>query len=242
MLLEVSDLRIEVIKKDIKNMHLSVYPPNGRIRLAAPQSIDNESIRLFVVDKLNWIRRQQREFQSQKREPVKEYVSGESHYFDGRRYLLKVIEGYGKHELKIKNKTKLELYIRRGTTVENRKKVFDEFYRNHLKTILPEMIAVWEATTKEKVASWNIRAMHTKWASCNIEKRGLLFNLELAKKPRHCTDYVILHEIIHLKERHHNDRFRALLNHYMSNWRNIKRELDELPVIVPVSELGEAEV
>lgn len=114
------------------------------------------------MDKLNWIRRQQREFQSQKREPVKEYVSGESHYFDGRRYLLKVIEGYGKHELKIKNKTKLELYIRRGTTVENRKKVFDEFYRNHLKTILPEMIAVWEATTKEKVASWNIRAMHTK--------------------------------------------------------------------------------
>lgn len=157
-------------------------------------------------------------------------------------FRVKVIEGYGKHELKIKNKSKLELYIRRGTTVENRKKVFDEFYRNHLKTILPEMIAVWEATTKEKVASWNIRAMHTKWASCNIEKRGLLFNLELAKKPRHCTDYVILHEIIHLKERHHNDRFRALLDHYMSNWRSIKRELDELPVIVPVSELGEAEV
>lgn len=232
MLLEVSDLKIEVIKKDIKNMHLSVYPPNGRIRLAAPKNLDNEAIRLFVVDKLNWIRRQQREFQNQRREPVKEYVSGESHYFDGRRYLLKVIERYGKHELKIKNKTKLELYVRPGTKVENRKKVFDEFYRSYLKTILPEMIAVWEKTTQEKVESWNIRAMHTKWASCNIEERSLLFNLELAKKPRHCIDYIILHEILHLKERHHNEKFRALLDLNMPNWRSRKRELDELPVVV----------
>lgn len=234
--MEVSGLKIDVIKKDIKNMHLSVYPPNGRIRLAAPKSLDNEAIRLFIVDKLSWIRHRQREFQNQRRENIKEYVSGESHYFDGRRYLLKVIERYGKHEIKIKNKTTIELYIQPGTTVENRKKVFDEFYRTYLKSILPQMIEAQEKETKEKVSEWNIRAMHTKWASCNIEKRSLLFNLELAKKPRHCIDYIILHEIIHLKERHHNDRFRSFLDFYLPNWRSIKRELDELPLAIHISE------
>lgn len=124
------------------------------------------------------------------------------------------------------------LSIHPGTKVENRKKVFDEFYRDYLNSILPEMIAAWEATIQEKMNHWSIRSMYTKWASCNIEKRSLLFNLELAKKPRHCIDYIILHELLHLKERHHNEKFRALLDHYMPNWRSVKRELDELPVLL----------
>lgn len=229
--MKVLDLDVQVVKKDIKNMHLSVYPPTGRVRVAAPKHTDNEVIRLFVIDKLTWIKRNQKEFKNQKREAPKNYVSGESHYLDGKRYRLKLIEGPGKHRIRIPNKSFIELYVQPNTSITNKKKVFDQFYREYLQKVLDELIKKWEDRLNEKCNSWKIRSMKTKWGSCQPENRRLLFNLELAKKPKHCVEYIVLHEMLHFKERHHNERFKSLLDQHMPNWKGLKRELEELPLV-----------
>ena len=149
---------------------------------------------------------------------------------NGKRYLLRIVERYGKHELKIKNKSYLELYVSPNATIESKEKVFTEWYREHLKEIVPSMIKNWEEKTGLVCEQWDIKKMRTKWGSCNIEKRKILLNLELAKKPRHCLEYVIVHELMHLFERNHNDHFRALLDKFMPNWISYKRELNDLPV------------
>lgn len=228
--IQVLDLTIDVVKKDIKNMHLAVYPPTGRIRIATPKDLNDEAIRLFAISKIRWIKKHQKNFYEQLREAPREYITGESHYFDGKRYLLKVIERYGKHELKIKNKTYIELYVSPKATIAAKEKVFNEWYRDHLKEIVPEIIKIWEEKTSLNCGHWDIKKMRTKWGSCNIEKRKILLNLELAKKPRHCLEYVIVHELMHFFERNHNDNFRSLLDKFMPNWKTYKRELDDLPV------------
>lgn len=228
--IKILDLTIDVIKKDIKNMHLSVYPPTGRVRIAAPKDLNDEAIRLYAIGKIRWIKKHQKEFESQLRESPREYITGESHYFDGKRYLLKVIERQGKHEIKIKNKTYLELYVKPNTTITAKEKVFNEWYRNHLKITIPEIIQYWEQKIGQKCNSWDVKKMRTKWGSCSIEKRKILLNLELAKKPRYCLEYVIVHELLHFLERNHNDNFKALLSKFMPNWKNYKRELNNLPV------------
>ena len=228
--IQVLDLTIDVVKKDIKNMHLAVYPPTGRIRIASPKDIKDEAIRLFAIGKIRWIKKHQKNFYEQLREAPREYITGESHYFDGKRYLLKVIERNGKHELKIKNKTYLELYISPNASIEAKEKIFNEWYRAHLKDILPKLIMSWEEKIDVQCKAWDIKKMRTKWGSCNIEKRKILLNLELAKKPRQCLEYVIAHELMHFHERHHNDNFKRLLDKYMPNWKTLKRELNDLPV------------
>lgn len=228
--INILDLTIDVVKKDIKNMHLSVYPPTGRVRIAAPKDLKDEAIRLYAIGKIRWIKKHQKSFYEQLRETPREYITGESHYFDGKRYLLKVIERHGKHEIKIKNKTYLELYVNPNTTKVAKEKVFNEWYRNHLKTVVPEIIDFWEQKIGQKCESWNVKKMRTKWGSCSIEKRKILLNLELAKKPRHCIEYVIVHELIHFIERNHNNNFKVLLSKFMPNWKTYKRELNNLPV------------
>lgn len=230
--IQVLDLVIDVVKKDIKNMHLAVYPPTGRIRIASPKDIHDEAIRLFAISKIRWIKKHQKNFYDQLRETPREYITGESHYFDGKRYLLKVIQRYGKHEIKIKNKTYLELYVSPKATVEAKEKVFNEWYRNHLKEVVPGLLEKLEEKTNLKCESWGVQKMRTKWGSCRIEKRKIMLNLELAKKPRHCLEYVILHELIHFLERNHNDKFRSHLDKFMPNWKTYKRELNELPVVL----------
>ncbi|WP_286761328.1 M48 family metallopeptidase [Salegentibacter sp. UBA1130] len=229
--IQVLDLRIDVVKKDIKNMHLAVYPPTGRIRIASPKEVKDEAIRLFAISKIQWIKKHQKNFYEQLRETPREYITGESHYFDGKRFLLKVVERHGKHELIIKNKTYLELYINPKASENAKEKVFQEKYRAHLKEIVPGIIKNWEEKTGLICEHWDVKKMKTKWGSCNIEKRKILLNLELAKKPRHCLEYVIVHELMHFLERNHNDKFRALLDKFMPNWRTYKRELNELPVV-----------
>jgi len=228
--IQVLDLTIDVVKKDIKNMHLAVYPPTGRIRLASPKDVKDEAIRLFAISKIRWIKKHQKNFYEQLREAPREYITGESHYFDGKRYLLNVIERYGKHELKIKNKSYLELYVSPKATIEAKEKVFNEWYRMHLKELVPDIIRTWEEKTGLNCEHWDIKKMRTRWGSCNIEKRKILLNLELAKKPRHCLEYVIVHELMHFFERNHNDHFKGLLDKFMPNWKTYKRELDNLPV------------
>lgn len=228
--INVLNLEIDVVRKDIKNMHLAVYPPTGRVRIASPISMKDEAIRLFAISKIRWIKKHQQNFYNQLRELPREYITGESHYFTGKRYLLNVIERYGKHEIVVRNKKYIDLYISPNSSLHSKEKVFDEWHRSHLKSILPELIEKWENILGVKNTEWDIKKMLTKWGSCNIEKKKILLNLELAKKPIHCLEYVILHEFAHFFERNHNDKFTSILDKFMPNWRAIKDELNSLPV------------
>lgn len=228
--IQVLDLTIDVVRKNIKNMHLAVYPPTGRVRIASPDTMNDEAIRLFAISKIRWIKKHQQNFYNQLRELPREYITGESHYFNGKRYLLNVIERFGKHEIIVRNNKYIDLYVSPKATIPMKQKVFNEFYRNHLKGIIPDLITKWETKTEVKINHWEVKKMLTKWGSCNIESKKILLNLELAKKPIHCLEYVIIHEITHFFERNHNDRFTSFLDKFLPNWRAIKNELNSLPV------------
>jgi predicted metal-dependent hydrolase len=225
----LGDIRAEVIKKDIKNVHLSVHPPNGRVRIAAPQRMDLETIRIFTISKLAWIKKQQQRFENQQREPQREYLNRESHYFLGTRYLLRVRETEGPTGI-VHKVHKLELHVRRSSTTENRKKMLDEWYRAELKSLAADLIDKWEARMKVSVSEYGIKRMKTKWGTCNREAKRIWLNLELAKKPIQCIEYIVVHEMVHLLERNHNERFIAYMNKFLPQWRHLKEELNRLPV------------
>jgi len=226
----VSNITIDVIRKDIKNIHLAVYPPTGRVRIAAPLSVNDDAIRLFAISKLGWIKRHQREFDAQERISPREYKQRESHYFQGRRYLMKIIEKDEPPKVILRTRTYIELYIRPNTTFEKRQEVITEWYRVELKKLIPGIIEKWEKSLNVNVDEWQVKQMKTNWGTCNIEKKRILINLELAKKPLHCLEYVILHEMVHLLERHHNERFLYYMDTYLPNWKQIRTELNKLPV------------
>ena len=226
----VSNITIDVVHKDIKNMHLAVYPPTGRVRIAAPLRVSDDSIRLFAISKLGWIKRNQRKFENQERILPREYKDRESHYFQGKRYLLRINECSGKGYVDLKGKKYLDLYIRKNASFENKQSVINEWYRKELKNTLAELIVYWEKKIGVKVDFWGIRKMKTRWGTCNIEKKRISLNLELAKKPIHCLEYILVHEMIHLLERNHNDKFKNYMDNFISNWRQIKEELNRIPV------------
>jgi len=225
-----SQLSIDVVRKDIKNMHLAVYPPTGRVRIAAPLRISDEAIRLFAISKIAWIRKHQRNFISQDRQPKRQYEERESHYFFGKRYLLRIIEADAPPKVIVKSKTYLDLHIKPDATVKQKQTILNEWYRAELKKLIQPIIDKWERKVGVSVSDWQVKQMKTKWGTCNIEKKRIWINLELAKKPIHCLEYIIVHEMIHLLERHHNERFLALMEKYMPQWRFNKEELNRLPV------------
>lgn len=228
--IEISDFTIDVVRKNIKNMHLAVYPPTGRIRIAAPLNIDDDAVKLFAISKLAWIKRNQRNFKQQDRQSARSYIQRESHYFQGRRYLLRVTEHDAPPFVEIKSKTYIDLYIRPETTIAKRNEIMNEWYRTELKKQIPEIIKTWETKLGLEIDDWQIKLMKTKWGTCNIEKRKIWLNLELAKKPIYCLEYIIVHEMLHLLERHHNDTFLNYMNTYLPKWKQIKSELNKLPV------------
>jgi predicted metal-dependent hydrolase len=228
--IEISDFTIDVVRKNIKNMHLAVYPPTGRIRIAAPLNIDDDAVKLFAISKLAWIKRNQRNFKQQDRQSARSYIQRESHYFQGRRYLLRVTEHDAPPFVEIKSKTYIDLYIRPETTIAKRNEIMNEWYRTELKKQIPEIIKTWETKLGLEIDDWQVKLMKTKWGSCNIEKRKIWLNLELAKKPIYCLEYIIVHEMLHLLERHHNDIFLNYMNTYLPKWKQIKSELNKLPV------------
>lgn len=228
--IQIGSVEVEVIRKDIKNMHLAVYPPNGRIRLAAPLSTDFEIVRLFAISKLGWIKKHVRNFKEQRRESPRTYVSGESHYYLGRRYLLDVIERQGYNKVELNGSNKIKLYVRPGMDPRKREHVIKEWYRKQLKARIPELIAKWEERIGVEAQDWGVKQMRTKWGACNIEAKRIWLNLELAKKPLICLEYIIVHELVHLLERHHNDRFVAYMDQFMPKWRMHRDQLNELPV------------
>ncbi len=219
---------MQVVRKPIKNLHLSVCPPDGHVRLAVPLHMTDDNMRLAVITRLSWIKKQQASFQTQPRQSEREMVTGESHYVFGKRYRLEVIERRGRHEIIIQNNSTLQLFVNPGTSTQNRTLVLTEWYRKQLKARIPDLLKHWEPLIGKQVTAWGIKQMKTKWGSCNISQRRIWLNLELAKKPVECLEYVLVHELIHLLERHHGDRFKVCMDKYLPQWKQrrdiLKRE------------------
>jgi len=228
MIIVLGSIKIEVEQKDIKNIHLSVYPPNGVVRIAAPTRMDLDTIRVFALNKLKWIKKQQATFKHQARETPREYLTKESHYFLGKRYLLKVIEHHQPPKVILKHSI-IELYVRPNTPETKRKKIVDEWYRKELKVLVPKLISKWEEVIGVESNEFGIKKMRTKWGTCNTAAKRIWLNLELAKKPLDCIEFVIVHELVHLLERSHNAIFVGYMNQFMPKWRLYREELNRLP-------------
>ena len=227
---EVSGITVEVVRKDIKNLHLGVYPPKGRVRVAAPLHIDDEAVRLAVISRLGWIRRKQNGFEQQDRQSEREMITGESHYVQGRRYRLDVIEQNDRPALRLKNNRTLELRVRPGTSRDKREAMLHGWYRQRLRKQIPQLISKWAPKTGVTVSECCIKRMKTRWGTCNKDARRIWLNLELAKKSSACLEYILVHEMVHLLERHHNDRFLEYMDRFMPQWRLYRDELNKAPL------------
>lgn len=226
----VSGIQVEVVRKDIKNLHLGVYPPNGRVRVAAPLVVSDEAVRLAVIDKLGWIRRQKAKFAEQPRQSQREMVNGESHYFMGQRYLLRVRVHEGPPHVQQCSTTFLDLHIRPETSIEQRQLILQRWYREQLRLLIPPLLAKWQPILGVQAAKWGIKRMKTRWGTCNTITHQIWLNLELIKKPVHCLEYIIVHELTHLLERNHTDRFNELMDQHLPQWRLIREELNHTPL------------
>lgn len=225
-IVKVGDLTVEVTKKDIKNIHLGVYPPIGRVRLSAPLASDNEKIRLFIVSKIPWIRKNQRKFINKERQSQREYINRESHYFEGKRYLLNLdIDPDNKNKVELK-KASIQLKIKEQYDSQKRKQILESWLREKLRGRLISFIVKWEKQLDVSAREWKIKKMKTKWGSCNQDAQRVWFNLELAKVDDYCLDYVVMHELAHLKVRNHGKHFIHILNKNMSDWEQRKSQLN----------------
>ncbi len=226
----VGGIAVEVVRKDIKNLHLGVYPPLGRVRVAAPLVVSDEAVRLAVIDKLGWIKRQRAQFAKQPRQSEREMVNGESHYFLGRRYRLRVHEQDGPARVAIRGLASLDLFVREGAATEQREAVLLRWHREQLKAMIPDLLARWQSALGVQVVNWGIKKMKTKWGSCNGDARRIWLNLELAKKPVQCLEYIVVHELVHLLERNHTERFTALMDRHLPDWRTRRGVLNSSPL------------
>jgi len=228
--IEVRGIAVDVDRKSIKNLHVGVYPPDGRVRVAAPERMDDEAIRLAVVSRLRWIMRQRKSFAEQPRQSEREMVTGESHYFRGWRYNLDVIERDAAPRVWLRNNHVMELQVRPGTFREQRQQILNRWYRRQLRSEVRPLVSQWAARANVEIADWRIKKMKTKWGSCNTDAGRIWLNLELAKKPPRCGEYILVHEMVHLLERHHTDRFRQLMDSLMPDWRVRRDELNAAPL------------
>jgi predicted metal-dependent hydrolase len=227
--IHIGNIAVEIRKKNIKNLHLRVHPPEGSVRISAPSRMDLDSIRCFAVSKLGWIKKHQAKLKKQVREVSKEYISGESHTYLDKRYLLKVIELNQPSKIVLNHET-IEMYVRLNTGVEKRKAILDEWYRQRLKELIPVLISKYEAKMKVKVSEFGVKKMKTRWGSCNVKVNRIWLNLELAKRSIECIEYLVVHEMAHLLERKHNERFTAFMDTFLPGWRFVKAELNKRPL------------
>jgi len=227
--IQLGEITIDVLKKDIKNIHLSVYPPTGKVRISAPLHMDIDTIRLFAISKLGWIKQHQQKLREQVRETPREYLDRESHYVWGKRYLLKVIEKNLAPEVALKHSTLL-LRVRPGSCEEKKQAILEEWYRAQLKAAVPPLIAKWEPILGVKVNRLFVQRMKTKWGSCNPCTGSIRLNTELAKKPPECLEYIVVHEMVHLLEPTHNRHFVVLIDQFIPKWQFYRDTLNRLPV------------
>ncbi|RJG27326.1 M48 family metallopeptidase [Massilia cavernae] len=229
MQFKLGDIAVEVVQKDIKNLHLSVHPPAGKVRIAAPLRMDLDTIRVFAITKLSWIKSQQKKLCDQARETPREYLDRESHYVWGKRYLLKLVEKDAAPTVEIKH-NKMILQLRPAASHEKKQEVLDAWYREQLKEVVPPLLAKWEKVIGVKVGKFFVQKMKTKWGSCSPGSKNIRINTDLAKKPLQCLEYIVVHELTHLLEHHHNEHFTALMDAHMPQWRQYRELLNSLPL------------
>ncbi len=227
--LNVRGISVDVVYKDIKNLHIGVYPPKGRVRVAAPKRLDDDQVRLAVIRRMPWIKQQRQQLQQAVRESPREVVAGESHYVWGIRHRLKVIERPGRGHVEVDG-DRLLLFVPPATDTAARMKLLEAWQRRQLRQAIPPLIDQWEPIIGKSVPHWSIRRMKTKWGSCNRESGHIWFNLELAKKHPHALEYIVVHEMVHLLERHHGERFMALMDGFLKDWRRRRDDLNAAPL------------
>jgi predicted metal-dependent hydrolase len=228
-LIVLGDILIHVTRKDIKNVHLSVHPPLGRVTLAAPINTRLEVARAYAISKLDWIRQQQQQLTTQARETPREFIERESHYLWGRRYLLSIKETNAKPVVKLDHK-RITLHIRANTGIEKRAEIIHEWHKSLLHNVIPPMIMKWQEKLGVTVSGYFLQRMKTKWGSCNHKAGHIRLNTELVKKPKDLLEYVIVHEMAHLIEPTHNERFVAILTKHYPTWHEARVELNDLPL------------
>ena len=228
-IIQLGDLAVQVFRKDIRNIHLSVYPPEGRVVISCPSRHSLEKIRAYALAKLAWIRKQQRRFQAQQRESQRKYIERESHYIWGKRYLRCVATTDTAARVEQSPK-KITVHVQPGTTQEKREELYEDWMRLKLKSAITPLIAKWQPILGVNVKGFFVQRMKTKWGSCSPTRGTIRLNTELAKKPRQCLEYIVVHEMIHLLEPTHNERFRTLLDRFMPRWTERRKTLNSLPV------------
>lgn len=222
--LQVQDLIVEVIQKDIKNLHLRIYPPEGQVQVSAPKGVSQEFIRIFVLSKREWIYHQQEKLRAREADIPLEYINGEQYYFRGKELVLEVIESKAAPFVLVHDQT-LELHIRPDSSVEKRKAVIENWYRSQLKKQIPIFIDKYEKLMQLNVSEFGVKKMRTRWGTCNPRAKRIWLNLELSKKPLECSEYVVLHEMTHFLESKHNKRFYSFLDRYMPKWKAAEKQL-----------------
>ena len=227
--IQLGDIAVDVVLKEIKNVHLSVYPPTGRVRISAPSRMSLDTIRIFAISKLAWIKQQQKKLLEQDRETPREYLNRESHYVWGKRYLLTVVESDQVPAVELKH-SRIILRVRPGTDEGKRQAIVEEWFREELKDAVPPLLAKWEPVLGVKVQRFFVQRMKTKWGSCSPGARTIRLNTELTKKPRECLEYIIVHELAHLQEPTHNTHFVAIMDRLIPQWRFRRQQLNRLPV------------
>lgn len=227
--LQLGDIEVDVLLKDIKNIHLGVYPPTGRVRISAPLRMSLDTIRVFAISKLEWIRLQQKKFREQERETPREYLDRESHYVWGKRYLLSVTTCDRSPALTLKH-SRMVLNVRAGTDEAAKEAIIAQWYRDQLKSVAAELISKWEPALGVSVSRVFVQHMKTRWGSCNPRARTIRLNTELAKKPKECLEYIVVHEMVHLLEPTHNPHFVALMDQFLPNWQHMRERLNNLPI------------
>lgn len=227
--IDLGDIAINVTKKDIKNIHLSVHPPSGLVRISAPLRMNLDTIRVFAIAKLGWVRQQQKRLRAQERETPRDYIDRESHYLWGKRYLLNVTEKDAMPNVEVKH-SRIALQVRPGASEQSRAATLDDWYRRQLKAAVPKLIAKWEPYLGVHVSRFYVQRMKTRWGSCNTQAGSIRLNLELATKPKECLEYIVVHEMVHLLEPTHNGRFVDLMNRFMPKSQYYRDVLNRLPV------------
>ena len=228
--IQVSDFEVEIVRKNIKNLHLAVYPPNGHVRIAVPLHISNDAARLAVGSRLRWVQKKRKSVAEQTRQSELQMASGESHYVGGTRYLLEVVEQDSVPAVEIVSKKRLQITVRPYTSISRRKAVLYKWYRDRLSDRIPETVKRFEEKLGVSVDNWMIRKMKTRWGSCKPERGEITVNVELAKKSDACLEYIVLHEMIHLLERRHSERFFELMDSNMPDWQLRRKELNKTPL------------
>lgn len=225
--IEIEYLKIELTRKNIRNLHLRVYPPDGRIKVSAPRFMPQSFIHSFILSRLPWIEKQQKKLQSQSRENYKEYSNGESHDYLGRAYSLRIEESHQKAQVELKE-GELHLRVRPGHSQEKRKLLLNQWYRQELKKLIPFIVERYEPRLGVRIEDIGIKSMKTRWGTCNIKARRIWLNLELVKHPLECLEYVVVHEMVHLLEASHNKRFYNLMDQYYPRWRFYRDVLKQI--------------